>query len=390
MIKHTRRNRRSAFAGFFTSNTMVGVQSSVLANVSAGNRSAHVLRMQPETLLLEDRVMPVVNLSVSDLTIVEGDAGTKDALFTVTRSGDSNAAFTVDYQTEDGTAKAGQDYLGNSGTLTFLAGENLKQVSVAVIGNNVLQVDRAFSLKILNPKQLQSPDIQFGTGAFTQTFPVAIGLVRAADLNGDQKTDTVFQLYQFQGDSDSIGYLTQGFDGNKAYERIDLANLKDNNDDNLVRAQVNSLHLADFNADGANDIIVGSNFGVILLKNNGSISSPGNPNNRPFSDLKSEYQTDFSMGSVSQVISVPKVDSRVDLVGCNDNGIFLMQNSTDGQSFLPAKFIDNIRTQNIISGDFNGDFINDLIAVQGDKLLQLAGNTDGSFTRSYSTQLPSY
>jgi hypothetical protein len=111
---------------------------------------------------------------------------------------DHQAAFTVDYQTEDGTAKTGQDYLGNSGTLTFLAGENLKQVSVAVIGNNVLQVDRAFSLKILNPKQLQSPDIKFGTADFTQRFNVNVGIVRAADLNGDNNTDILYQLSKHQ------------------------------------------------------------------------------------------------------------------------------------------------------------------------------------------------
>ena len=43
-------------------------------------------------------------LTVGDATVTEGDAGTKDATFTVNLSGASDEEVTVDYVTEDGTA----------------------------------------------------------------------------------------------------------------------------------------------------------------------------------------------------------------------------------------------------------------------------------------------
>src|SRR5882724_9177988 len=51
-----------------------------------------------------------------------GDIGfSNELVFTVTRT--AGPAATVDYQTADGTATAGADYLGTSGTLAFGANE---------------------------------------------------------------------------------------------------------------------------------------------------------------------------------------------------------------------------------------------------------------------------
>ena len=45
----------------------------------------------------------------------------------------SPAPVTVDWATADGTAKAGEDYLADAGTLTFAPGETEKTVAVAVL-----------------------------------------------------------------------------------------------------------------------------------------------------------------------------------------------------------------------------------------------------------------
>ena len=49
-------------------------------------------------------------LSVADVTVAEGDAGTPSAMFTVSLSNAIGDAVTVDYATADGTATAGSDY----------------------------------------------------------------------------------------------------------------------------------------------------------------------------------------------------------------------------------------------------------------------------------------
>src|SRR5205823_324910 len=71
---------------------------------------------------LEPRWLPASTLSLGDATVVEGDAGTVDLVFPVTRTGDLTSAITVGYTTADGTATAGVDYTAvPAGTLTIPA-----------------------------------------------------------------------------------------------------------------------------------------------------------------------------------------------------------------------------------------------------------------------------
>jgi hypothetical protein len=88
-------------------------------------------------------------LSVSDITFAEGDAGSKVVQFTITRSGGA-AALTVDYATADGTASAGTDYVAAAGTLTFAEGETTAQVAVTVLGDTIPEADETFFLDLAN------------------------------------------------------------------------------------------------------------------------------------------------------------------------------------------------------------------------------------------------
>lgn len=87
-------------------------------------------------------------VSVADVSIVEGDAGTKLLEFTVTRTG--SGAFSVDFATANGSAVSGSDYVATSGTLTFGAGETSKVVQVTINGDTALEGDETFSLTLSN------------------------------------------------------------------------------------------------------------------------------------------------------------------------------------------------------------------------------------------------
>jgi hypothetical protein len=76
-----------------------------------------------------------VSLSIDDVTVVEGNSGTRLATFTVTLSAPSVSSVGVDWATADQTAVAPGDYTAGSGTLAFAPGDTTKQVSVAVIGD---------------------------------------------------------------------------------------------------------------------------------------------------------------------------------------------------------------------------------------------------------------
>ena len=94
----------------------------------------------------------VGNISITDVTIAEGNSGTKTATFTVSHTG--TAAFSVDYATADGTAIAGTDYVATSNTLNFAAGSGAAQsqtVSVTISGDTTVEPNETFFVNLSNP-----------------------------------------------------------------------------------------------------------------------------------------------------------------------------------------------------------------------------------------------
>ena len=70
-------------------------------------------------------------VSVHDTETVEGAGAVLS--FEVTLSAAASGTVTVDYETLDGSAKAGTDYTARSGTLTFREGQTEKTVAVTVL-----------------------------------------------------------------------------------------------------------------------------------------------------------------------------------------------------------------------------------------------------------------
>lgn len=88
-------------------------------------------------------------ISIGDVSISEGNTGTKIATFTVTRTGGTDA-LTVDYFTADNTAAAGSDYVAAAGTLSFAAGETTKTIDVTINGDAVDEPNETFFVNLFN------------------------------------------------------------------------------------------------------------------------------------------------------------------------------------------------------------------------------------------------
>ena len=138
-------------------------------------------------------------LNVADVSIVEGDAGTSELTFTVTRSNDTTA-FNVNYGTADGTATAGSDYASASGTLNFAVGGALTQtVSVTINGDTDVEASETLLLNlsgISNTTGTTTFSDASGTGTMTNddvssTAGISIGEVSIVE--GDSGT----QVLQF-------------------------------------------------------------------------------------------------------------------------------------------------------------------------------------------------
>ena len=87
-------------------------------------------------------------VSINDVTVTEGNAGTVNATFTVSLSVAYDVAVTVHYQTANGSATAGSDYAAASGDVIIAAGQTTKTFTVAVIGDRSAEPTENFVVNL--------------------------------------------------------------------------------------------------------------------------------------------------------------------------------------------------------------------------------------------------
>ncbi|MCI0343888.1 MAG: hypothetical protein L0221_00400, partial [Chloroflexi bacterium] len=122
-------------------------------------------------------------LTIDDVVVVEGDGGTTDFVFTVSRD-QNQTEVSVTAQTLDGTAQAGSDYTSTGPTvLAFPAGGTFTQtLAVPVAGETLVELDESFSVELSNPVNAVITD---GSGLGTITNDDAATLA-IADVAGDE------------------------------------------------------------------------------------------------------------------------------------------------------------------------------------------------------------
>jgi hypothetical protein len=120
---------------------------------------------------------PPPSLSISDASVVEGNSGTTNAVFTVTLLSASGKTVTVDYTTTNGTAVSPDDFATTSGTLTFAPGETSKQILVPVVGDTLDELTETFVVNLSNPNNATLADAQ-GVGTIvTDEAPKVASMV---------------------------------------------------------------------------------------------------------------------------------------------------------------------------------------------------------------------
>ncbi|PQV64728.1 Carboxypeptidase regulatory-like domain-containing protein [Abditibacterium utsteinense] len=128
-------NLRASKAGYTFSPSTLKVK---LSKTSTGNNFTATLT--PTALLPQ--------MSVSDLSIREGNAGDAFVTFTVSMSAPSKDAITVNYTTVNGTATSSSDYAATRGTLNFAPNVLSQTVNVKVRPDTQIESDETFSLSI--------------------------------------------------------------------------------------------------------------------------------------------------------------------------------------------------------------------------------------------------
>jgi hypothetical protein len=156
------------------------------------------------TILNDDPAPGTV--SVNDVRVTEGNAGTVNATFTVTYVGNSPNSASVQYATANGTATAGTDYSATSGTVSFASTEAPlggpvtvnRTVTVLVNGDLLKEANETFFLNLSNPTNATITDGQ-GVGIIIDEDRAYVG-----DFDRDLTTD--FSVFR---PSDGLWYVLQ-------------------------------------------------------------------------------------------------------------------------------------------------------------------------------------
>jgi titin len=94
-------------------------------------------------------------LTIADVSINEGNAGTTDVLAAVTLTNPSGQTVAVDYEVVAGSATAGSDYtvLSTFGTMTFFnGGATTQRVRITIIGDTANEPNEMFFVNLSNAK----------------------------------------------------------------------------------------------------------------------------------------------------------------------------------------------------------------------------------------------
>ncbi|MYB34932.1 MAG: hypothetical protein F4X92_07390 [Gammaproteobacteria bacterium] len=116
-----------------------------------------------------EQTSPLVSLRVADAEVQEAHQASLE--FVVSLSGSTTEEVSVNYESRDGTATAGEDYQSVSGTLRFSPGEAEKTVSIMVFDDNVDEGRETLFLGLSSPTGAVI-DRADATGTIVNTDPM--------------------------------------------------------------------------------------------------------------------------------------------------------------------------------------------------------------------------
>ncbi|WP_153159846.1 Calx-beta domain-containing protein [Zoogloea sp. 1C4] len=98
--------------------------------------------------ILNDDMLPTLGIAATSASKAEGNSGTTPFTFTVTRSGNTGIASSVNWAVANGTATAA-DFTGGvlpTGSVSFAVGETSKTITVNVAGDALVEANETFNV----------------------------------------------------------------------------------------------------------------------------------------------------------------------------------------------------------------------------------------------------
>ena len=364
----------------------------------------------------------IPTLTIDDQTRFEQQAGSHDAVFTVFLNG--TGPVTVAYETADGTAVGGADYTPVSGTLSFPSGVTTRTIRVPILSDVVQEETETFFVdlrdpvgavlgrgrgvgRIVNDDACSSPplapastvgfvpgaqsvvtadldsdgklDLAVGGTGFVKvlrgagdgrflpgpSFVLSSGYfdavtsLAAADFNGDGALDLVAANHDGGGQGDAVSLLLSDGTGGFAAPRR-----------TLVAAGALSMDGGDLDGDGEADLAVVGGEGLSILLGTGTgafdvntLPAPGH--SLAVGDLDGDGKADLAVACGGWV------------GGSCLPGVSILL-GTGGGSFAPPGKVFDAWSKTVTIADVNGDGKMDLVVAAG-SVHVLLGTGSGAF-----------
>jgi hypothetical protein len=163
------------------------------------SRRLTVHRLKPLVILLTASLpgltsvsfaAPLPSISINDVTVTEGNAGTITTTFTITQ--DSRGKSSVRFSTAQGTASSPDDFLSRTGKLRFAGGHRKNKVAITIVGDTLDESNETFFVRLSSPVGATIADAE-GTGTITDNdAPPSASSVATVTVPEGNSGDTPF------------------------------------------------------------------------------------------------------------------------------------------------------------------------------------------------------
>ncbi|MBU0679582.1 MAG: lamin tail domain-containing protein [Verrucomicrobia bacterium] len=207
-------------AGISTQIVEVDVLGDTLAS---GDEIFYAVLSSPTNLLLLDNqgACTIINddgtssVVIANVNINEGNTGTSNMVFAVTMSAENESDASVNYLTQDGSAKAGSDYIAIGETALIIpAGETVTSITVQAVSDALASPHEYMVVNLVNPTNTTIADSQASGWIFNDDGSSAFSINDSSVDEGDSGTTNLpFTITLSPGNEDETSVVFASSNG---------------------------------------------------------------------------------------------------------------------------------------------------------------------------------